>query len=84
MVASGSFRKIVKRGQKLMVKSLGAITSPALTPHAVFTSCKGGDGKILARGGGGVGGQMPPLLTLSKWSPDCPPARPSEECPDKS
>ena len=48
----GSFRKFVKRGQKLTVKKLGGITSLALTPRAVFKSSKGG--KILARGGANV------------------------------
>ena len=60
MCIRGSFRKIVKRGRKLMVKKAwegGGITSLALTPHAVFTSCKGG--KILARGG-----ECPPFHAL--------------------
>ena len=36
--------KFVKRGQKLTLKKLGGITSLVLTPHAVFTSSKGGGG----------------------------------------
>ena len=52
-VRRGSFRKVFKRGQNLMVKKIGVegLTSLALTPHAVFTSSKGWGG-----GGGGVGG----------------------------
>ena len=37
----GSFRK-KGEGRKLTVKMLGWITSLALTPHAMFTSSKGG------------------------------------------
>ena len=49
MYIRGSFRKFVKREQKLAVKRLGGITSLVATLHSVH-KFQGGD-EILAKGG---------------------------------
>ena len=74
-ISGGPFRKIVKRGQKLMVEKLWeGITSLVPTPHIALASSKGG------RGFGKRGGKCP-LRSPTKWSPGIfAKTRPNQTC----